>query len=78
MRNIFQIDCYTGCAEHVASNVSGVDWRDWGLCLAGQCSGHENKLSCADDHLWSSVVKWVTFIVRMLDNIADLNDHHDD
>jgi len=56
-RQTYQIDCYTGCAEHVASNVSGVDWRDWGLCLAGQCSGHENKLSCADDHLWSSVVK---------------------
>jgi len=59
-RQSYQIDCYTGCAGHVASNVSGSDWHDWGLALAGHCSGlgvDSDKLGCADTHLWSSLVK---------------------
>lgn len=55
-----QVDCYTGCAAHVAGNVSGSDWKDWGLALAGHCSGlglEENKLTCADTHLWAGITK---------------------
>ena len=72
-----QIDCYTRCADHVAGNVSGSDWHEWGLSLMSQCgSGHMttggdqggqgvpgvaqvsgDKLSCADTHLWSKVVR---------------------
>ena len=68
LRNIIyhQIDCYTRCADHVAGNVSGSDWHDWGLSLMTGCgSGHvtsgdqvsTDKLSCADNHLWSKVVR---------------------
>jgi len=59
-RKSYQVDCYTGCAAHVAGNVSGSDWKDWGLAMAGHCSGlglEENKLSCADTHLWAGIVK---------------------
>ena len=44
----------------MATTVSGSDWKDWGLALAGHCSGlgpEEDKLSCADTHLWASIAK---------------------
>merc|ERR1712130_919384 len=53
----YQIDCYSGCTSHVSTNVSGTDWRDWGLALAGHCSGHNAKLECADQQLWKNIVK---------------------
>lgn len=59
-RKSYQLDCYTDCAGHVAANVSGSDWRDWGLALAGHCGGlgpDTDTLACADTHLWASVLK---------------------
>ena len=44
----------------MAANVSGSDWRDWGLALAGHCGGlgpDTDTLACADTHLWASVLK---------------------
>jgi len=50
-----QMDCFTDCAEHVHTRVDEVDWKSWGLALAGQCQAEEDKLACADNLIWTKI-----------------------
>ena len=47
-----QIDCFTSCTEHVTRTVDEVDWKSWGLALAGECQAGGDKLECADRIIW--------------------------
>ena len=55
------MDCFTDCAEHVHTTVDEVDWKSWGLALAGQCQAEEDKLACADNLIWTKITRSVTF-----------------
>ena len=53
------MDCFTDCAEHVHTTVDEVDWKSWGLALAGQCQARGDKLSCADNLIWTKITRSV-------------------